>query len=70
MDKASDFESKDCEFESRHGLLLFRLIINVTSTRNKIHGCLSNKKQCCTNVDCQAINCKRLLTNWHSDIVA
>ena len=68
MDKASDYESED--FESSHGLLLFRLIINVTSTRNKLQGCSSNKKQCCTNVDCQAINCERLLTNWHSDIVA
>ena len=70
MDKASDFESEDCEFESRHGLPLFRLHINVTKTKNRTHGCWENKKQCCTNVDCQAINCKQLLTNWHLDIVA
>ena len=39
MDKASDFESEDCEFESRHGLPLFRLHINVTKTKNRTHGC-------------------------------
>ena len=38
MDKASDFESEDCEFESRHGLTLFRLHINVTNTKNKTVG--------------------------------
>ena len=36
----------------------------------KLMGVGKIKKQCCTNVDCQALNCKQLLTNWHLDIVA
>ena len=42
MDKASDFESEDCEFESRHGLPLFRLHIKVTNTKNKTVGKIKN----------------------------
>ena len=42
MDKASDFESEDCEFESRHGLPLFTLHINVTNTKNKTVGKIKN----------------------------
>ena len=42
MDKASDFESEDCEFESSHGLPLFRLHINVTNTKNKTVGKIKN----------------------------
>ena len=36
----------------------------------KLMGVRKIKKQCCTNVDCKAINCKQKLTNWHLDIVA
>ena len=42
MDEASDFELEDCEFESRHGLPLFRLHINVTNTKNKTVGKIKN----------------------------
>ena len=42
MDKASDFESEDCEFESCQGLPLFRLHINVTNTKNKTVGKIKN----------------------------
>ena len=42
MDKASDFESEDCEFESRHDLPPLRLHINVTNTKNKTVGKIKN----------------------------
>ena len=42
MDKASDFESEDCEIESCHGLPLFTLHINVTNTKNKTVGKIKN----------------------------
>ena len=39
MDKASDFESEDCEFESRRGRMYFR--------ENSLNG--QNKQVCKTN---------------------
>ena len=64
MDKASDFELEDCVFESRHSLLLFRLLINVTKIICKI------KNNVVQTLIAKVFNCKELLTNWHSDIAA
>ena len=36
MDKASDFESEDCEFESRRGRSIFLSYLNISETYSHI----------------------------------